>query len=81
MMKKLLPLIIFALALGSCHKDDDDTPDDPVAERTVLVYIAGENNLCSFSKSDLKEMKAGSKSLSSRQKLDRKSTRLNSSHL
>ena len=68
-MKKLLPLRVFALVLGSCHKDDEDTPEDPVAERTVLVYIAGENNLCSFSKSDLKEMKIGSKSLSNRQKL------------
>lgn len=67
-MKKILSLLLFASLMTACHKDDDsEDVQDP--ERTVLVYIAGENNLTSFAADDLKEMMKGSKSLNNNQQL------------
>ena len=56
------------LVLGSCS--DEDTPTvNPTPDRTVLIYIAGENNLSKYANDDLKEMKTGSKSLTAKQQL------------
>ena len=62
-MKHLLTIIIAILLLTACSKDDEkETPAVP-ADRTVIVYIAGENNLSSFIQGDLNEMKAGQQQL------------------
>lgn len=68
-MKKLL-IGLFAVALFvGCHKDENED-EDPIAERTVLIYMAAQNNLSywpgsgyRFAESDLKEIKKGVKNL------------------
>lgn len=67
-MQKLTLLLLFPLFVLACHHDDEPE-EEKGAERTVLVYLAAENNLTSFANEDLKEMKAGSKSLNNRQNL------------
>ena len=64
-MKKIL-IGIFAMmawTFVSCDKDDSD-PEDPTAERTVLIYMAAQNNLTydnyygkRYAKYDLEEIK------------------------
>lgn len=46
-MKHLLQLILslFIIALASCSKDNNDIIDPTNVERTLLVYLAGDNNL------------------------------------
>lgn len=53
--------------MSCCH--DDDPEEDPIAECTVLIYMAAENDLSSFAINDLEEMKQASRALSNRQKL------------
>lgn len=71
-MKKIIAtyLMIVGLSVGlvACHHDDDPE-EDPIADRTILVYMAAENDLSSFADSDLKEMKEASLKLNDRQKL------------
>ena len=69
MMKNLLIAICLLAGLTSCHHDDDDEPVDNRDRRTVLVYIAAENNLSTYANSDLDEMKEGSKKLADDQNL------------
>jgi hypothetical protein len=62
------------LGLSSCSHDDDEKPDPWTvgkAERTILVYMAGENNLSSngFLSSDLVELLSGSLQLTDKQRL------------
>ena len=53
----LLPLFLFTLLLASCDKENGA---DPLPyKRTVLVYLAADNNLSSFALQDLAEMKEG----------------------
>ena len=53
----LLPLFLFILLLASCDKENGA---DPLPyKRTVLVYLAADNNLSSFALQDLAEMKEG----------------------
>jgi hypothetical protein len=67
-MKKIYVLLILASLFSACHHDDDaEEEQDP--ERTVLIYLAAENNLSSFAEDDLREMKTASKSLNNRQQL------------
>ena len=68
-MKKFLICLCATALLTACHKSDDG-PDEPVvAERTVLVYMSGENNLTSFAESDISEMTEGIKSVSGQNNL------------
>ena len=67
-MKKILIAICLLSGLTSCHHDDD-TPEDNTARRTVLVYMAAENNLTRFATEDLEEMKTGSLKLAEDQNL------------
>lgn len=67
-MKKILISICLLSGLTSCHHDDD-TPEDNTARRTVLVYMAAENNLTRFATEDLEEMKTGSLKLAEDQNL------------
>lgn len=65
---RFVPLVslLFALLLAvSCHKNDD--PEDPAPKppygtevgRVVVVYMAGENSLATYTGRDLREMLAG----------------------
>jgi len=60
-MKKILPLLLIAFLLTACS-DDEPAPQKPI-ERTVIVYIAGENNLSENVAYDLQEMKQGSRQI------------------
>lgn len=53
-MKYLLTAFC-ALLLFSCS-DDDNPVSNPEANRTVIIYISGENSLSSFAPGDLSEM-------------------------
>ena len=46
------------VCLSSCTHNEEEEYINP-AKRTVLVYIVADNNLASFAKTDLSEMKAG----------------------
>ena len=50
------------LLLAACHKDKKEEPKQPDTQ-SVLVYIAGDNNLWDFISSDMSQMKTGSKQL------------------
>ena len=62
-------IIIIALSaiMIACSSDDSDDPVDPVipAQRTVIAYFDGNNDLSSSLKGDIAEMETGSKNLSS----------------
>lgn len=63
MSRHLTLLLAAALMLTACHKDKhDDEPQQP-ATQSVLVYIAGDNNLQQFIIDDVKQMMEGSKLL------------------
>lgn len=66
-MKKLLIAIILSPIFCSCHHDDE--PESNLSQRTVLVYMAAENNLTNFAYADIEEMKTGSQSLNDKQNL------------
>ena len=67
-MKKIFALLIVSSLFAACHHDDaEEEPQTP--ERTVLIYVAGENNLSSFANKDLEEMKTASKSLNNKHRL------------
>ena len=74
-MKYLLTLICLAAVLTSCKEsNENDTPSDIQTTRTVMVYMAGENNLTvtngvRFLRNDLNEMIEGSKLLGKDQRL------------
>ena len=61
MMKKLLMMICLAATLAACGSDDDDDFAPQPVERTVIVYMSGENSLTSYVNGDLNEMKEGSR--------------------
>lgn len=67
-MKKIFALLALTTLFTACHKDDDPV-EDVTPERTILVYVAGENNLSSFADQDLQEMKTASLKLNKRQQL------------
>ena len=67
-MRKCLFILFGSCLFIACHHHND-YPVDEQSERTVLVYMAAENNLNSFAASDLEEMKTGSKSLDKRHNL------------
>ena len=72
MKKYLLTLICFGTLLAACHDDKKDSTGDTT--RTVMVYMAGENNLTAtsgtrFLRNDLNEIIAGSKYLGKDQRL------------
>ena len=74
MKKYLLTLICFGTLLAACHDDRKDDPTGGSTTRTVMVYMAGENNLTAtdgtrFLRNDLNEIIAGSKYLGKDQRL------------
>ena len=73
-MKQFQILIcLLAIFFAACGSDNtpDPGPEPPAgqSERTVLVYMAAQNNLSSFSALDIEEMKKGSLSLNDKQNL------------
>jgi len=67
-MKKLLIAAMAATLFTACKKSD--TPDTDIqADRTVFVYMAGENNLSTYAEKDLSEMKKGAQSIGSNNNL------------
>lgn len=66
MMKYLLTMLCVVLSLCSCGDDENTSqlPSEPAeAERTVIVYMAAENNLSSYTTEDINEMVEASESL------------------
>ncbi len=74
-MKYLLSFISAILLFTACSKDDDGPAFERTrASRAVLIYMAGENNLTSYSgikflKNDMTEIVEGSKLLSDNQRV------------
>ena len=64
-MKHLLTIISLFILFTACSKDDDsyETPPEP-AQRTVIVYMSGENNLSRYMQDDIDEMKKGRRNVS-----------------
>lgn len=63
-MNRFLIFIFVLAALVACKKDDSKTEIiEEKAKRTVFVYIAGENSLSSYIRSEIAEMKTGSKEI------------------
>ena len=67
-MKYLLTAFC-ALLLFSCSKDDDKPTTPPLASRTVIIYISGDNDLSCFALDDLEEMTEASKLIDSKNHL------------
>ena len=67
-MKYLLTAFC-ALLLFSCSKDDDKPITPPLASRTVIIYISGDNDLSNFALDDLEEMTEASKLIDSKNHL------------
>ena len=76
----LLLLLVVMAGLSSCNKDDESETTNPTpwkdgkAQRTVMVYMAGENNLTvyngnRFLDSDYQELIEGSRQLTDDQRL------------
>lgn len=76
-MKYLLPLISTVLLFAACSKSENDEPLDPMAQRTVMVYMSGDNDLSAYAQDDINEMKAAANQIPNRNNLlvfvDRKS--------
>ena len=70
-MRKLLIAICTLAAFTACNKDDSPQKPEGVVDRTVLIYMAAENNLTNWYNSpkgyyadrDLAEIKIGAKSI------------------
>ena len=65
MMKYFVTIIAILALLTSCGKDDDKGGGNTYTpgRRTIIVYMAGENNLSSFAQDDINEMIIGSKTM------------------
>ena len=57
-MRKLFIILCGAILLVGCKKDNDE-PVKKDTQRTVVVYISGDNNLSTAALSDINEMKEG----------------------
>lgn len=66
-MKYLLTVFCVLMLFASCNNDDTEDNIEPriypKAQRTVIVYISGENNLSSAAANNIKDMVTGSASI------------------
>lgn len=62
-MKKILIFLCGILTLTACQNDDESSAPDLPAQRTVVVYMAAENDLSGFSNGDIEEMKRGRRAI------------------
>ena len=60
-MKKIIIAILAVAVFAACSKDDPE--ESPIAQRTVLIYMAAQNNLNSYAYYDLKEIEDGIKNI------------------
>ncbi|MDR1170799.1 MAG: hypothetical protein LBK97_08210, partial [Prevotellaceae bacterium] len=59
-MRKKILITITVLLFASCSRDETpETPEPVVAERTLIVYMAAENNLWTDAYDDIEEMRQG----------------------
>ena len=58
-MKQFLLIVCCAVLLTACNNDDNNKETPTVAERTVMVYMSGDNNLSSVVTDDVQEMLQG----------------------
>ena len=63
-MKNFLISIALLLLYTACHKDDENNTR-PIAQRTVMAYIAADNNLSTYAVDDIWEMEEGAESIPS----------------
>jgi len=54
MTRKILTYILLLAALTACHKSHEE--EEQLSERTVLIYMSGENNLTYTAGEDLREI-------------------------
>ena len=74
MRKIILFLLSLSTCFTACHKDDDPSPSEQSTTRTVMVYMAAENNLTNsnnykYLQADLQEIIKGSNQLTDDQRL------------
>ena len=67
-MKQFILYFLALLLCIACSKDDE-LPYVGPAQRTVIVYMSGENNLSSYIEQDLSEMKTGRKQVTASEQL------------
>ncbi|MGM9699042.1 MAG: clostripain-related cysteine peptidase [Prevotella sp.] len=58
-MKYLLTVLCGLFLLASC-KDDNDDPVEELLDRTVILYVTGDNNLSADAKDNITSLAAGS---------------------
>ena len=74
-MRRIALLLLALACLAACHDDDNEDPKPELnTARSVLVYMAAENNLTvnkgiRFLRNDLNEIIKGSKQMTSNQRL------------
>ncbi|MBR1484838.1 MAG: hypothetical protein IJ612_04010 [Prevotella sp.] len=71
-MKKIITLCAVMVLLAACNKDEEDPKPAPnPTQRTVIVYMSGENDLASsgFLDDDLLEMQEGSRAIPANNRL------------
>lgn len=69
-MKRYSLILLLLTMLCACHKNHHDDPvPEPDPQHTVLVYMAGENNLSDVLSTDITEMAQGSLQLNENQHL------------
>ena len=61
-MKYLLSFVSTLLLFTACSKSESNEPEDPMGQRTVMVYMSGDNDLSSYAQMDINEMIAGASS-------------------
>lgn len=69
-------MMVMAVMMTACSSDDDYEPDPTrgqadglMGEKTVLIYMAGRNDLSGILNNDLDEIKAGSRMISEKKNL------------
>ncbi len=67
----MLTLVFACILFASCKKDKHEVEVDAYAEvdNVVLVYMAAENNLCSYADDDIYEMCVGARKMSKRDRV------------
>lgn len=61
-MKHFFISITLLLFFTACHKDNENTPP-AVVQRTVMAYMAGDNNLSTYAVDDIWEMENGASAI------------------